>query len=75
MSRLGHLSNTDLAELLKKIVSNKVKYLFLAHLSETNNHPQLAWQCCSSALEECNINHTKIIVSNQNMPTELLEIL
>jgi phosphoribosyl 1,2-cyclic phosphodiesterase len=75
MSRLGHLSNTDLAELLKKILSHKVKYLFLAHLSETNNHPQLAWQCCSSVLEECNINHIKIIVSSQNKPTELLEIL
>jgi phosphoribosyl 1,2-cyclic phosphodiesterase len=75
MSRLGHLSNTDLAELLKKILSHKVKYLFLAHLSETNNHPQLVRQCCSSVLEELNSNHTKIIISNQKKPTELFEIV
>ncbi len=38
----GHLSNTDSAELLEKLCWNGLESVFLAHLSETNNHPSLA---------------------------------
>lgn len=74
MSRLGHLSNTDLAELLRKVLTDEVRYILLAHLSETNNHPQLALRCCSAVLEELNNRNTKIIIAQQQQPTKLLEI-
>ncbi|HJV49005.1 MAG TPA: MBL fold metallo-hydrolase [Geothrix sp.] len=42
LSRVGHLSNASMAELLARICSPRLKRLVLAHLSESNNHPDLA---------------------------------
>jgi phosphoribosyl 1,2-cyclic phosphodiesterase len=42
LSRVGHLSNAAMAELLVKVASPRLKHLVLAHLSESNNHPDLA---------------------------------
>ena len=42
LSRVGHLSNAAMAELLAKVVSQRLKHVVLAHLSESNNHPDLA---------------------------------
>ena len=41
-SRYGHLSNTDCAALCAKLAANGTKRFLLAHLSETNNLPDLA---------------------------------
>ena len=40
--RLGHLSNSASASLLQRIVSDELQAVILAHLSETNNLPELA---------------------------------
>jgi phosphoribosyl 1,2-cyclic phosphodiesterase len=42
LSRVGHLSNAAMAELLARIWSPRLQHLVLAHLSESNNHPDLA---------------------------------
>ena len=42
LSRVGHLSNAAMAELLDRACSPRLKCLVLAHLSESNNHPDLA---------------------------------
>lgn len=42
LSRVGHLSNAAMAELLARIYSPRLRRLILAHLSEANNHPDLA---------------------------------
>jgi phosphoribosyl 1,2-cyclic phosphodiesterase len=42
LSRVGHLSNAAMAELLARVCSPRLKRLVLAHLSESNNHPDLA---------------------------------
>ncbi len=42
LSRVGHLSNASMAELLARVCSPRLKALVLAHLSESNNHPDLA---------------------------------
>ncbi len=42
LSRVGHLSNAAMAELLGRTCSPRLKRLVLAHLSESNNHPDLA---------------------------------
>jgi phosphoribosyl 1,2-cyclic phosphodiesterase len=39
----GHLSNRQAAELLGKISTDRLQCLVAAHLSEKNNHPQLAF--------------------------------
>ena len=41
-SRRGHLSNTDCAAFSIRLAANGMKRLLLAHLSETNNLPELA---------------------------------
>ena len=47
----GHLSNTLAAEYLRKILTPKTKYVILAHLSEQNNLPQLAYDTVCNRLE------------------------
>ncbi len=40
--RLGHLSNRDAAGLLQQLAWEGLEAVFLAHLSDENNHPELA---------------------------------
>jgi phosphoribosyl 1,2-cyclic phosphodiesterase len=42
LSRVGHLSNAAMAELLSRVSAPRLQRLVLAHLSESNNHPDLA---------------------------------
>lgn len=42
LSRVGHLSNAAMADLLARVHSPRLKQVVLAHLSESNNHPDLA---------------------------------
>ena len=42
LSRVGHLSNAAMADLLARVCSPRLKALVLAHLSEANHHPDLA---------------------------------
>ena len=46
----GHLSNRDCAEFATRLATNGMKRLLLAHLSETNNLPDLALSEVKSAL-------------------------
>lgn len=40
----GHLANEDAAHFLQEVMSDKLRVIVLAHLSETNNSPELAWR-------------------------------
>jgi phosphoribosyl 1,2-cyclic phosphodiesterase len=51
-SRLGHLSNPDSAKLLRNLISDELKAVILAHLSDTNNQPELALKCAQEPLAE-----------------------
>ncbi len=42
LSRVGHLSNAAMADLLTRVLSPRLRAVVLAHLSEQNNHPDLA---------------------------------
>lgn len=50
-SRIGHLSNEDAAQLAAELYHQDLKHLVLAHLSETNNRPELALKAAQEALE------------------------
>ena len=52
MSRVGHLSNEALAEFLTGDYDGGAAYVVLAHLSEENNHPELARVAAEQALRE-----------------------
>ncbi|MFQ5816988.1 MAG: MBL fold metallo-hydrolase [Terriglobia bacterium] len=42
LSRLGHLSNLELGRFLEEDFDGGARYLILAHISENNNHPEIA---------------------------------
>jgi len=50
MSRVGHLSNESLAEFFSNDYDGRAEYLVLAHLSEQNNHPEIARASAEQAL-------------------------
>ena len=50
MSRVGHLSNGALADFLTKDYDNHATFVVLAHLSEENNHPEIARREAEQAL-------------------------
>jgi phosphoribosyl 1,2-cyclic phosphodiesterase len=50
MSRVGHLSNEALAEFFANDYDGGAAYVVLAHLSEQNNHPELARGAAEKAL-------------------------
>jgi phosphoribosyl 1,2-cyclic phosphodiesterase len=52
MSRVGHLSNSALAEFFCNVYDGHAAYIVLAHLSEQNNHPELARTAAEKALEQ-----------------------
>ncbi len=51
-SHRGHLSNDDAAAFAAELVAKGTTRLVLAHLSEQNNHPQLAFESMRTALLE-----------------------
>ncbi|MBV9573929.1 MAG: MBL fold metallo-hydrolase [Acidobacteriales bacterium] len=50
MSRVGHLSNETLADFFARDYDGCASYIVLAHLSEQNNHPELARTAAERAL-------------------------
>jgi phosphoribosyl 1,2-cyclic phosphodiesterase len=52
-SRIGHLSNKESKSLLNEVIDDRLQYIILAHLSETNNTPQKAVSAVAKALRNC----------------------
>jgi phosphoribosyl 1,2-cyclic phosphodiesterase len=48
--RLGHLSNHQAAELLSELAHGGLKHVVLAHLSQVNNRPEVAFESATGAL-------------------------
>lgn len=47
----GHLSNAECAEAIAGLENGELRNVFLCHLSEHNNTPQLAFECTRAVLE------------------------
>ncbi len=57
---LGHLSNVQAGEVIAKHAGPHLEYVFLSHLSENNNTPELAVEAFRSAIESRNdLQHLK----------------
>lgn len=52
----GHLSNPDCAALAKELCNSGTRHIMLAHLSEENNDPHLAYEVTRSVLREEAVN-------------------
>ena len=70
-SDLGHLSNEACGELLAAIKHEHLQRVVLMHLSQTNNHPEIAHVTALQALG----SHSPILsLADQDQPTELIEV-
>ena len=50
MGERGHLSNDTCGQLLSEILNDKIKHIFLGHLSHENNYSELALQTVDSEI-------------------------
>lgn len=51
----GHLSNDECASAIRRFYHPGLRHIFLCHLSENNNTPDLAYACSSQALESIGV--------------------
>lgn len=76
MSRHGHLSNSATAEFLSADFDGAARVLVLAHLSENNNHPELARMSAEEALNgraNGSRNGTELHLASQSAPTKVFQ--
>ncbi|MFC1574146.1 MBL fold metallo-hydrolase [Candidatus Latescibacterota bacterium] len=74
MSRFGHLSNRNAAELIFNLSHGKTKRVVLAHLSEENNTAECAERAVQEVFEQFDRQLRTLIIANQNEATSILEI-
>ena len=71
MSRVGHLSNDAAAEFLEKNYDGYATYVILAHLSESNNLPELARVAAERALRDrMSLLGNRLLLAEQRAPIE-----
>jgi len=67
--RTGHLSNTSSKILLEELQHKNLQHVILAHLSEINNTPQLAYDEVARALTRCS---AKLYVADQRTSSPVI---
>ena len=69
----GHISNENSGKLITKLWNEDMKHIFLGHLSDENNMPELALETvrCELLMKHKNYeNFTKIEVASRDKPSE-----
>lgn len=77
LGRNGHLSNRALAEFLQHEFDGKSRHLLLAHLSQHNNHPDIAFESASKALlsRSCSLFEScQVHLTQQGKPSIVLSL-
>ena len=73
LSRVGHLSNVAAADFLAKDYDGGAAYVVLAHLSESNNMPELARVAAEEAIgNRMRLLGNKILLAQQSTPLQPL---
>ena len=73
-SRHGHISNSESMQLLEELLHDRLDGVFLAHLSEVNNDPQLPHAAATRLLDSQNCCSPGLFIGNQYAPSSLLQI-
>lgn len=74
MSRHGHLSNEAAADVAEEIVSAELRHLYLGHLSQDCNRPELAHHVVWERLRRIGVHHTVVRSTSQDEPSPTLEL-
>ena len=72
-SSQGHLSNGDGADLLNSVIHDGLRQVVLAHLSETNNLPEIAYKEAEKVVRD-RLELSVLSISDQQRPTKLFDI-
>ncbi len=73
----GHLSNTTCANAIKEYASEKLKHVWLCHLSEENNHPELLRKTMETVLSEGRYtigNDFKVEILKRKNPSDVFDL-
>jgi phosphoribosyl 1,2-cyclic phosphodiesterase len=74
-SNVGHLSNQALADFFTRDYDNNAAFVVLAHLSEENNHPEIARREAEKALaERGGLFQNQVLVARQNEALQPLRL-
>lgn len=71
-SRIGHLSNHDMAELLTELLHDALRTVVLVHISENNNSPDLVQAIAAEVVGGRGVD---LVLAAQDVPTRLFEVL
>ena len=71
-SSRGHLCNEDAASFLAELIGDHLRTVVLAHLSATNNTPELA--CAAARLAVPHWGDTAMVIAGQDTATTLVEL-
>jgi len=75
MSRVGHLSNVALADYFINDYDNSATFVVLAHLSEQNNHPELARREAEKALAtRGGLFNNRVLLASQSEALEPIRL-
>jgi phosphoribosyl 1,2-cyclic phosphodiesterase len=76
LSARGHLSNAAAGVLLSEVcggeAAGKPPYVLLAHLSEENNRPMLAYDTVLRVLDGNDVKVKQLAVAERNEPGEMI---
>ncbi len=71
LSRVGHLSNDAVGEYLSNEYDGAARFVILAHISESNNLPELVRLSAERALDgKMGLLVNKVLLASQSMPLE-----
>jgi phosphoribosyl 1,2-cyclic phosphodiesterase len=74
-SPTGHLSNDKLAKFFSTEYDGTASYIVLAHISERNNHPELARGTAEKALGlRQTLLHNRVMLAKQSEPMESIQL-
>jgi phosphoribosyl 1,2-cyclic phosphodiesterase len=71
-SNRGHLSNAQAGMILSEVVNPGKTHVFLAHLSEENNTPMLAFDTVKRVLDGNNIAAARLEIAERNIAGEMV---
>ena len=74
----GHLNNTQCGEAIAQNMSEQLRHVWLCHLSEENNHPELARKTVEAVLRSYGIIAGKdfiLDILKRTMPSGIYDLL
>ena len=77
-SKKGHLSNDESAEVLPDLIKDNFPRILLAHISQENNNPQVAYMTIENRLKREGLEvgkHLKMDYTFREKPTKLYKVI